>query len=324
MGMTSGMLSRFWDRLFGSVERQEWMDRIGDPLEESVEKAFEAGGVAGQKTADFLHGTWFGRPLHPALTNIPIGAWTTAVVLDVLDDTVSHGEGYEEAATDAVIFGIAGAFAAAVTGLTDYQHLSPKQRRIGLVHAALNSGSLAIMASSYLARARGNFRRGKSLARLGWAVMFAGASFGAHMVYRQRVGITHADERELPRDFVPVLRVEELREDEPRRVIADDVRVVLVRHAGRIYALGEECSHMGGPLAEGKIVGGSIKCPWHGSRFALEDGHVEQGPATEIQPCFEVRIRDGQIELRRAERGRELPVHATARAEEGAPAPQPG
>jgi nitrite reductase/ring-hydroxylating ferredoxin subunit/uncharacterized membrane protein len=318
--MARGLLSRFWDRLFGAVEQQEWLDRATDPIEGAIKKTFAAGGLTGRKTADFLHGTWFGRPLHPALTNIPIGAWTTAVVLDVLDDTVPHGRGYGEAATDAVILGIGGAVASAVTGLTDYQNLTPKQRRIGLVHAALNTGALALMTSSYLARSRGDIRSGKALTRLGWAVMAVAASFGAHMVYRQRVAITHADERDRPRDFVPVLPLDELREDEPRRVMAEDVRVMLVRHAGRIYALGEECSHMGGPLAEGQIVEDTIKCPWHGSRFALEDGHVEEGPATEIQPCFEVRVREGQIELRRAERGRELPVHATARTGDGEPA----
>jgi len=306
------LMSRFWDRIFGTVERQEWLDRVGDPLEAALKKTFDAGGPVGKKAGDFLHGTWFGHPLHAALTDVPVGAWTTALVLDVLDDTISRRRGYSTAARHALAVGIGGAVAAAVTGLADFQHLSARQRRIGLTHAMLNTSALVLMTSSYMARRRGNIDTGKALTRLGWAVMAMAAHFGGHLVYQQRVGVTKADERGRPGEFVPVLPVGELREDDPRRVIVDDVRVVLIRHAERIYALGEECSHMGGPLAEGQIVGDSIKCPWHGSHFALADGRVEQGPAIHAQPCFEIRIREGQIELRRAERGRELPAYASA------------
>jgi nitrite reductase/ring-hydroxylating ferredoxin subunit len=63
-------------------------------------------------------------------------------------------------------------------------------------------------------------------------------------------------------------------------------------------ALAETCSHLGGPLAEGQLEGNSVRCPWHGSRFALKDGSVLDGPATHPQPCFETRIRNGQIEIR--------------------------
>ena len=66
----------------------------------------------------------------------------------------------------------------------------------------------------------------------------------------------------------------------------------------------ERCSHFGGPLAEGQLEGESVRCPWHGSRFALADGAVLEGPSVHPQPCLAVRLRDGQIEVRAAhERG---------------------
>jgi nitrite reductase/ring-hydroxylating ferredoxin subunit len=92
----------------------------------------------------------------------------------------------------------------------------------------------------------------------------------------------------------------ELRDDQPRRVEAGSLRIVLVRRNGRIYALGESCAHLGGPLSEGEVQAESIVCPWHGSRFALQDGRVLDGAATLPQPCFETREREGYVEVRRA------------------------
>ena len=67
-----------------------------------------------------------------------------------------------------------------------------------------------------------------------------------------------------------------------------------------IYALGELCSHLAGPLADGEVTDCSLACPWHGSRFNLRDGQVLDGPATYPQPTFETRIKEGQIQVRAA------------------------
>jgi nitrite reductase/ring-hydroxylating ferredoxin subunit len=78
--------------------------------------------------------------------------------------------------------------------------------------------------------------------------------------------------------------------------------VLLLRRGERIYAIAETCAHLGGPLAEGTLDGLSVICPWHGSRVALEDGRVLDGPSTFPQPCFETRVHHGQIEVRAARR----------------------
>jgi nitrite reductase/ring-hydroxylating ferredoxin subunit len=93
---------------------------------------------------------------------------------------------------------------------------------------------------------------------------------------------------------------DELATGEPRQAIAADTPVLLVRHAHGIHALHDRCSHRGCSLAEGELDGETIVCGCHGSRFALADGAVIDGPATAPQPAFEAREQAGRIEVRRA------------------------
>src|SRR5262245_66674735 len=64
------------------VEKQEWLDIVSDRVQKAVAAVYKAGGEGGRRVRDFLHGTWLGHPLHPALTDVPLGAWTTALMLD--------------------------------------------------------------------------------------------------------------------------------------------------------------------------------------------------------------------------------------------------
>jgi nitrite reductase/ring-hydroxylating ferredoxin subunit len=115
--------------------------------------------------------------------------------------------------------------------------------------------------------------------------------------YDERIGVDHA-QRDAPGEWSPVMAETDLPEAELRRVQVRGVSILLLKRGGQIFALGEKCSHLGGPLAEGKLDGDSVVCPWHGSRFGLEDGRVIDGPAVYAQPCFEARVHDGQIEVR--------------------------
>jgi nitrite reductase/ring-hydroxylating ferredoxin subunit len=99
---------------------------------------------------------------------------------------------------------------------------------------------------------------------------------------------------------VAVMAESQLADNTPTRAMHDGVPILLVRRGQKIFAMAETCSHLSGPLAEGKLVGDSIECPYHASRFALEDGRVLNGPAVHPQPCMEVRVRNGQIEVRKA------------------------
>lgn len=186
-----------------------------------------------------------------------------------------------------------------MAGLTDWSDTDPPARRIGLTHGLLNVGGVALFAGSLVARKRKSPGWGRTLSVLGYTVASLAARLGGNMVYEQRVGVDHTAGQSFPDDFVPVLAESELPEGSLRRVEYKGTPILLAKRDHRIYALAETCSHLGGPLSEGQFVDASVKCPWHGSRFALEDGRVLDGPAVHPQPCLEVRVRNGQIEVGR-------------------------
>src|SRR5690349_19957957 len=257
------------DTIIETVEQQQWLEPVENELQKAVRNTYEAAGGTGRSVKNFLNGTWLGHPLHPVLTDIPIGAWTAAVVLDALDD---------RAADTAIGIGLVGAAGSAVTGLTDWQDVDGGARRIGLIHGLLNLTGFALFGFSYLRRKQGDRSAGKKLALIGYAGALVSAWLGGNLVYSKKIGTDHAQDNTLPDGFTPVLYESELPEGTMRRVEKTGFRIRLVRRRGKIYAMGEVCSHGGGPWGEGTLEGESVRCPWHGSRFALEDGRVLDGP----------------------------------------------
>ena len=270
------------------------LDRIAEPLSKAVRGVYEAAGPAGQQLKDAAHGVWLGHPLHPVFTDLPLGAWTTALALDC---TANGDESRRRAATFAMGVGLAGALGAAVTGLTDWSETSGQSRRTGLVHGLLNITATTLMATAWAMRRGDSHDTGRAAAWTGYAIALGAAWFGGNLVYDQRVGVTNADSH-LPEEFTPVLRSDALAENTMVRARVGKADVLLVRQNGRVCALAHDCAHLGGPLSEGTLKDGSVVCPWHGSEFALEDGRVLAGPSTHNQPCLEVRERGGQIEVK--------------------------
>jgi nitrite reductase/ring-hydroxylating ferredoxin subunit/uncharacterized membrane protein len=279
------------------IDNQQWIGRLADVLAPAVGKAYAVAGVRGRQLKDFLNGVWLGHPLHPALTDIPVGAWTTALVFDV-GSALTRNDGLERAATGSIAVGLAGALGAAVTGATDWSDTSGVSRRVGLVHGVLNLTATSFYVASIVARRRQRLWSGRLSGLLGYAIAVGSAYLGGELVYTQQIGVDHAFGQEVTEQFTAVLHERELKDGRPIRVRAGDVAVVLVRQGQRIYALADTCAHLGGPLSEGALEHGTIACPWHGSTYALEDGRVLRGPATHPQPVYECRIRGGQIEIR--------------------------
>lgn len=277
------------------VNNQTWLDPIGDLLQRWIEQAYRAGGPAGTRIKGLLAGTWLGHPLHPAITDVPLGSWTATAVLDLAEAATGNRQiGTGADATLAI--GLIAALGAAVTGLSDWHYTVDRQRRVGLAHGLLNLSAAGLYAVSLGARAGGNRSAGRSLALIAYATGLFSAWLGGDLVYDQHLGVNHAPE-EAPEDFTAVLDEGDLSEGEPRRVEVGGVPMMLVRQHGQIYALGESCAHLGGPLSEGQLGQGTITCPWHASRFTLADGRVLDGPATFPQPCYQTRVRDGKIEI---------------------------
>ncbi len=282
------------------IAKQDWLDSISDPLQKAVHAAFP--GEAGRQIKNLLHGTWLGHPLHPVLTDIPIGAWTVALVLDVIE-TMSGSEGVATAADAAIGIGLLGAIGSAITGLTDWSETYDRPRKVGVMHAALNIGATLLYTSSFFMRKKRKTRPAAvALSMMGYAISGAAAYLGGHLVFGEQIGVDHTATADVtkPERFTKVIALDDLKENKPTEVDAGGVAVVLVKRGERIFALSNTCPHLGGPLAKGKLVGDAIQCPWHQSELALEDGHVVNGPTTFPARCFEVRIRVGQVEVRAA------------------------
>jgi nitrite reductase/ring-hydroxylating ferredoxin subunit/uncharacterized membrane protein len=245
---------------------------------------------------DLLSGTFLGHPLHPLLTDIPIGAWTSAVILDVVG-----GRDSEKAADLLVGTGIAAALPTAASGYSDWSdtvNSNKSARRIGLVHAAANVTALCLYSASLLARRRGSRGAGRALALTGMGALGVGGHLGGHLSYAEAVGVDQTAFDALPEEWTPAIADAALGEGETRCVELGGVPVLIARDGGRVLAIHARCSHRGGPLHEGEISNGCVTCPWHGSRFSLEDGSVRRGPAAMPQPAFETRVEAGSIEIR--------------------------
>jgi len=273
------------------------------PLEEKIQKAIDKalyanGNPVAQKARNFLNGTWLGEPLHVVLKDVPIGAWTVAMVFDALEMINGRHE-FAVAADTSVAIGLAGAAGAAITGVTDWSDVDPPARRLGLIHGLLNVGVTALFTTSLIMRKKKARSQGRGFSALGYALMAFSAHLGGKMVYEHRVGVDRTAGETFPENFTAVLAESKLPDNTPTRAMHQGVPILLVRRGERLFPMAETCSHFSGPLSEGKLDGDSIVCPYHASRFALEDGRVLNGPAVHPQPCLEVRTRNGQIEVRK-------------------------
>jgi nitrite reductase/ring-hydroxylating ferredoxin subunit/uncharacterized membrane protein len=283
------------------IDRQGWLNEAADTLQPAVRDGFKALGDTGRSIKDTLHGVWLGHPVHPALTDIPIGAWTTAIAFDTLE--AAGKKGYARAADAAIGFGLIGAMGAALTGLTDWSETDGRAKRVGLTHGLLNITATALFGGSLWLRRRGQRREGRGYALAGYSLLMASGYLGGNLVYDQRVGVDRSADATVPEQFTRVAGLEDVPENQPVRVMADRTPVLLVRRGTELHAIAETCSHLSGPLAEGTLAGDTIQCPWHGSTFCITDGSVVHGPATHPQPVFEARVHDGGIEVRQPQHG---------------------
>jgi nitrite reductase/ring-hydroxylating ferredoxin subunit/uncharacterized membrane protein len=280
------------------VENQTWLDSLATPLQNWLLKLFGQPGDPNRVMKNILNGTWLGHALHPVLTDIPIGAWSCTMVLDLVSSN-AESDGIALGADITMALGIMGATGAAITGVTDWSDLDGTDRRVGLMHGLLNSGILVTNIGSLALRLTGKRRAGVALSTIGYLASLFSAYLGGELSFAKGVGVNHDAWEGGSDDFVAVMNMEDLDEGKLTRVDVAGIPAVLFKQGGTIYAIGAVCTHLGGPLDEGTCENGEVTCPWHGSRFRMNDGGVVNGPAVYAQPTFAVRVRQGKIELRR-------------------------
>lgn len=248
---------------------------------------------------DLISGTQLGHALHPLLTDVVIGSFLSATALDVIG-----GDDSGEASERLIALGIAAYAPTALTGTSDWADGglgNVPVRRVGLAHAAFNATALGLYGSSLAARRRGRRARGVALGLAGAGALGAAAYLGGHLTLAQGVGVDQTVFDRGPEAWTAALAVADVADGVPTRAVVGETPVFVVRRGRSTFAIHDRCSHRGCSLAErGQIEGDEVVCNCHGSRFALRDGSLIAGPATQPQPAFEARVRAGMIELRRA------------------------
>jgi nitrite reductase/ring-hydroxylating ferredoxin subunit/uncharacterized membrane protein len=276
--------------LVDALEHATALDAPGKAVGKAVR-----GAIAPGTAKEALSGTWLTHAVHPPLTDVVIGSFLAATLLDLTSP------GTPEASERLLQVGLAAAVPTALSGANDWadtEIADARVRRVGLVHASINVSALTLYALSLAARRRGSAGRGRALALAGAAALTAGGFLGGHMSYTRGVGPNQTAFDPGPSDWTVVANAPEVEEARPIAAVAGDTPVFLVRHGDDVHAMHDRCSHRGCSLSDGEIDGDVITCACHGSRFDVRDGSVLRGPATAEQPVFDARAVDGRIEVR--------------------------
>jgi nitrite reductase/ring-hydroxylating ferredoxin subunit len=273
-----------WAKPFGEFNHR-WLSALFRPI---------------RPVKDFLNGTWLGHPVHSAATDLPIGALTVSIILELV--------GQHTGADIALVVAAVSIGASIVTGLADYTDVDGTARMRATVHATVMLVAQGLFIVSLIIRGGTPADRTVPtlLVLIGFGVISLGAAIGGDLVFLIGTHVNRHAWRGAGTKWVALELgdLPDIPEGGPTKVKAGANTLILVRSGETIHALHETCAHAGGPLAEGTLVDGCIQCPWHGSRFRLENGHVARGPAMYDQPAYEVRRAESGAgwEVRRAPR----------------------
>ncbi|GAA4330726.1 hypothetical protein GCM10023178_43740 [Actinomadura luteofluorescens] len=284
-------------RLADATERLEHAGGLDRPirvLSGAVRRVLRPGPVK-----DALHGVPVGHPAHAPLTDLPIGLWMSAAVLDLVPGTRRASQGLIAAA-------LARTVPTVLTGIVDWSALHREQQRVGLVHAAGTATASMLYSASLVARYQGRDAAGRAFGFAGLSALVAGAYLGGHLAFRQAAGASHADQLAhlVPLGWHDLCAVEDLPDGWPVARRLGYIDLFVLRQGEEVHVLADRCSHLAGPLHQGRVLTDDgadtcVVCPWHGSTFRVADGSVVHGPATARQPSFETRVtEDGTLQVR--------------------------
>ena len=286
------------------VRRQSWLEPLSNFTQKVVGGTFRALGPLGRPVRNLLAGTWLLKhPLHPLLTDVPVGAWTVGVIADY---AAHFTHSIPESAGDvALIVGFLVALLTLITGYTDFFDTFGLERRFGCAHGLLMTLVVGVDGVSVLLRWLGSASLhplAVGLSTAAYAVLAVGAWIGGHVVFAIGYNVNrNAFVESGPDDWTAAGSATDVPAEGMIAVDVAGMRVLLARDQGRICALSDTCTHVGAPLHEGTLAAGVITCPWHASRFRLGDGRCVGAPATQDLPQLLVREVDGNVEVKLGE-----------------------
>lgn len=257
-----------------------------------------------------------GHPLHPALIPFPFAFLTGAFLFDVASRATGRPNWWTTGGYLAIA-GILTALLAAVPGLIDYLRTVPPNssgKRRATKHMLLNLSAVTLFIVATLLRGDGVAPVTAVVVLEGLAVimLFIGGWLGGVLVSRNQISVDHRYARSgkwkdeslsISGQPIVVARSDELEVDQMKLLRLDGRRIVLARTKEGYVAFDDGCTHKGGSLAGGVMIGGVVQCPWHGSQFDCRTGAVNAGPAKEAVKTYGVREQEGKIMLSLADRG---------------------
>lgn len=246
------------------------------------------------------------HPLHPMAIAFPIGLLVTSFIFDLIarwQVTLPLAS----AAWYCVVAGLIGALFAIIPGAIDLFRIVPPNsnaRSRGYWHAGLNLLVMAVFVAVAARRGVGVMPDNTSLvlSAIGVAILCVSGWLGATLVYRNQIAVDHlyANAAEFRKvDLTawdqPVCKASELSEGQMILAEINGSRVAVGRCPQGVVAFSDHCTHVGGPLSDGALVGCTVQCPWHGSQFDVITGRVVAGPAEERIITYDVVARGDDV-----------------------------
>jgi nitrite reductase/ring-hydroxylating ferredoxin subunit len=263
-----------------------------------IDAFFRRLGRPGKVLQDFLNGSWLGHSVHPVVVDVVVGGSTVALLLQVL---IWLGVADLHVALLWVV-GLAwlAGLSAIVTGLTDFKDTAAGDERnmVGL-HGLTNILATLVLVGAFVELLWGGDAIAGWLVVAGFGVLSVGAFIGGHVVFKYgyMVNRNAFAGGKRAKEFIAVLPGADLPEATPVKAMLGATALVVVRRGDLVYALKDTCSHAGGPLSGGTLVGDTIVCPLHASAFRLTDGAVRHGPASTRQVAYRARLNADQVEV---------------------------
>src|ERR1051325_10833932 len=252
-----------------------------------------------------------GHPIHPMLVGFPIALWVAGFIFDLIGARGSN-TGLWAAGFYSIIAGCVMAVLAAGAGVIDWLYSVPPEssaKNRGLLHGGLNS--LALLLFIYVAYRLGSpssVPDGATLVLMAIGVVIVAISgwLGGTLVYRNQIGIERRyasagifKSRTIESCSKPVCNQSELGDGQMMLAIIGKERIVVGKCSEGFFAFSDHCTHRGGPLSDGALVGCTVQCPWHGSQFDIHTGRVVAGPAEHKIETFDTEVRGNEVYVKK-------------------------